>query len=365
MYHGIVSLDLSAAFDMVNPDLLVERMKVAGIPNDVTELVEDWLKNRQAFVEVGGESSMLFDVPEGTVQGSVLGPVLFAIFISPLFDKVDASSYADDSYLSEKGQNLNELTNSLSRSATTLTNWFKSSGLVVNESKTELCVFHKNKKSRCTIRINDIIIQSTPTIKALGVILDENLNWEKHVQHVSNACQKINMGFKILKKYFTQQELLTLATSLYYSKMYYAAEVWLSNMLSVKSQRTLMTSSARILKTVSGTKCDQTDKVSFLELHKSLNRATPGMMTSYIQATCLHRIIHNEIPQSIYLDLIANHIETRRHYKPTFHKTNKTRVGLNLFRNRIQNTTNILQFDISSLPYTSTKVMAKRTFLTF
>jgi len=157
---------------------------------------------------------------QGTVQGSVMGPVLFAIFISPMFDLVKATSFADDTYLSEKDSDLNQLLNKLTASAKTLSQWFKSSGLVVNDSKTKMCIFHKNKKVKRNITISNSFINSTTTIR---VILDSNLNWENHIFFVKKSCRKMNMGFRILRNYFNQDELLQLATSMFYLKLYYAA----------------------------------------------------------------------------------------------------------------------------------------------
>ncbi len=68
-----------------------------GIPNDLTKILTSWLKDRAAYVEVDGESSEYFLVAEGTVQGSVLGPVLFNLFIRPLLKKTNSPAYADDS----------------------------------------------------------------------------------------------------------------------------------------------------------------------------------------------------------------------------------------------------------------------------
>ena len=92
----MASLDLSSAFDMVNIDLLLRRMKIIGLPPDLVELVSIWLRNRSYYVCVNGVNSTLYDLLLGTVQGSVLGPVLYAIFISPLFDLEDLSAFADD-----------------------------------------------------------------------------------------------------------------------------------------------------------------------------------------------------------------------------------------------------------------------------
>ncbi len=81
------SLDLTAAFDVVNVDLLMKRLIILGLPSDWLDLLGAWLRDRAAFVEVLADRSMLFDVNIGTVQGSILGPVLFSLFIAPVFGR--------------------------------------------------------------------------------------------------------------------------------------------------------------------------------------------------------------------------------------------------------------------------------------
>ena len=94
----MASLDLSSAFDLVNVSLLLKRLKIIGLPEDIIKLIKAWLENRSFYVSINGENSLMFDVLHGTVQGSVLGPVLYAIFVSPMFDLEDMSSFADDNY---------------------------------------------------------------------------------------------------------------------------------------------------------------------------------------------------------------------------------------------------------------------------
>ena len=94
----MASLDLSSAFDLVNVSLLLKRLKIIGLPEDIIKLIKAWLENRSFYVSINGENSQMFDVLHGTVQGSVLGPVLYAIFVSPMFDLEDMSSFADDNY---------------------------------------------------------------------------------------------------------------------------------------------------------------------------------------------------------------------------------------------------------------------------
>jgi len=267
--------------------------------------------------------------------------------------------------VSESSRTVDELKVKIQRSANILTTWFKASGLVVNETKTEFCVFHKTKKIRCQIEIGETAIQSKNEIKALGVTLDLNLTWESHINQTTKNCQKVNSGFRILKKYFNKDELLSLATSMFFSKLYYASELWLWPNISSKLLKTLTSTSSKVLKTITGIKCNHEDGISFYELHKQTNRATPLMMSHYNQATALHRIMHNQTPDVIYVDLATHHIESRRHYKPIFIKNNKTKSGENIFRNRIRKTCNEMPTDITYLSYDQLKMTAKRTFLKF
>jgi hypothetical protein len=97
-YVLMASLDLSAAFDVANTPMLVKRLKILGLPESVIALIEVWLQNRSFYVSVNNRNSILFDLISGTVQGSILGPILYAIYISQVFDLVLMSSFADDKF---------------------------------------------------------------------------------------------------------------------------------------------------------------------------------------------------------------------------------------------------------------------------
>ena len=138
------SLDLTAAFDVVNIDLLIKRLKNLGLPEDWMELLAAWLRDRAAFVEVSADRSILYEVNIGTVQGSILGPVLFSLFVSPILEKTNIVAYADDTYTITASKTKENAAAKLGKALTIITQWFKSSGLKVNKGKTEIAIFYKN-----------------------------------------------------------------------------------------------------------------------------------------------------------------------------------------------------------------------------
>ena len=93
------SIDLSAAFDVVNLKLLLKRLKIIGLPNDVIVLIKVWLTNRLFYVDLNRKCSYIKTSDSGTIQGSRLGPILYAIYVSPLFDQEKLTNYADDNLI--------------------------------------------------------------------------------------------------------------------------------------------------------------------------------------------------------------------------------------------------------------------------
>ena len=114
-----------------------------GLSTDVITLLESWLKNRLCYVEVRNCCSQYFDYDVGTVQGSILGPVLFSQFVSSLLVTEDVISYANDSYLIRGSKNKELAPQRLQFQVQKVQKWLTSSGLKVNVEKTEIVFFHK------------------------------------------------------------------------------------------------------------------------------------------------------------------------------------------------------------------------------
>jgi len=357
---SLISLDLSSAFDVVNHELLIKRLKKVGLPNDLIKLIREWLNKREACVEIEGESSYFYKITKGTIQGSVLGPVLFAIFIKDLMRIEPVTIYADDNYLVSGAKTLEELKHKTEQEANKLVKWFTNSGLKVNVTKTELVIFSKNT-NLLSIKLDGCEVKSKTTMKVLGVIFDSKQDWSAHINDVINKVSKTQFGLRCLKKYLSINELLNLVTSLGMSRLYYGAPVWLSRGLHEINQRKLMRASAGLIRSCL-TAQDWTG-VSFVDIHELSGKATPMMMSDYYQAIALKNIYESGNPELVWLKLQVNCRINRRSGSIIFGNGSINLHGKHNLANRLQHVSTRLPHGWEQLSESAFKRLAKRTFI--
>jgi len=170
--------------------------KNMGLPDNLSNVLYDYITDGQAYVDIDGSTSQVFDILLGCVQGSILGPVIFSIFMRPLNKlKSYLTSYAYDSYgILEVGPEVDVAPPEISERM----DWLKQSGMLVNESKTELMILHKNNRLKKALEINNQRIETILTMNVLGVTFNCNLNWSPHVIKSNNCCQN---SFTVLKSF--------------------------------------------------------------------------------------------------------------------------------------------------------------------
>jgi hypothetical protein len=332
-YVTVASLDLSAAFDVVNVDLLLIRLEKMGLPTDVISLLESWLKDRQCYVEVRNSCSQYFDSNDGTVQGSILGPVLFSLFMSPLLEIEDVMSYADDNYLI-RGNKIKEVAlQRLQFQVQKVQKWLTGSGLKVNVEKTEIVIFHKKDTATTSIKLNEVEIHTKKQMSVLGVIFDSKLEWSLQTENSARKARSALQGLRIINKYFTTPERLVLITAFFYSRLYYGSQVWLIPSLKALLKSKLFSASGAALRLLDR-------DMSFRALHKKYNRATPSQFQKYTTAISLYDLIKNEKPEDEWINLQFIIKNDERNTKLSFHVNNRLKCGLNCLSNRFKSITN-------------------------
>jgi hypothetical protein len=354
------SLDLSAAFDVVNRPLLIRRLRVIGLPESIVTLIQDWLTDRVAYCEVGGTTSMMRNINEGTIQGSILGPLLFAIFVSPLWDLIEATSFADDNYIISEGQDVADSLQKCKVTTEQAITWFKKSGLCVNEQKTEVCVFNKNDVGRHRIELNGVNLEVGKQIKVLGLIFDTKLTWFAQAMAAIEKANKVKQGLRLVNRYFTKEEMVKLSTSLFYSRLYYGAKVWLHAGVSAIIKKKLWQASSRMLKIVQK---DWNGEKSFQELHKISKRATPKMWSNYVHCCALYDVVTTRKPNLLLSKLMENNLVEQRFQGLVFTKSNKIKIGLNCLSNRVTNVSRRLNFNWLMLSKTVFKLKCKKMMI--
>jgi hypothetical protein len=213
----MIKYHYNAAFDLVDVGLLVRRLRQIGMPDDVVRLIGLWLSNRTFYITVDGVGSIVVSLPYGIVQGSILGPILYAIYVSPLFDITKLTNFADENFVLRWNKHAEQLIFEMKRELKVIMKWLKESGLKVNKSKTEACLFHRLDCQNITLLINNSPIESTEAMNVLGVTFDSKLNWSKHINNTIQKARKALHAMKLIMQHFTPQELRQIITSNFYS----------------------------------------------------------------------------------------------------------------------------------------------------
>ncbi len=194
----LVLLDLSAAFDTIDHDILVDRLQnYTGIQGQALRWFRSYVSDRYHFVYLNGESSQLSPVKYGVPQGSVLGPLLFSIYMLPLGNiirkyGISFHCYADDTqlYISTRPDETSKLSK-LTECVKNVKDWMTNHFLLLNSDKTVILLIGPNNSTQNLLDYNlqlDGCPVTSSTVKNLGVILDSNLSFEKHISNVTKTA---------------------------------------------------------------------------------------------------------------------------------------------------------------------------------
>ena len=215
-----VFIDLEKAFDTVNHDILLKKLHFYGVRGITNQWFKCYLSNRKQRVKLNAKTSSYLNVTCGVPQGSILGPLLFLIYINDMKNSVKHSTlhhFADDTNLLCSDKNDNILKRKINEDLKLIYVWLCANRLSLNVDKTEFIVFRPPRKKlldRFTLKLNGTVLYESTKIKYLGVILDSSLSW-KH--HIFELRKKLSRAVGILYKMKSCMCPKSLLTSLYFA----------------------------------------------------------------------------------------------------------------------------------------------------
>ena len=311
-----IFIDLSKAFDTVNHYILLQKLEHYGIRGNALELFKSYLSNRKQYVQIDKSKSQTLPITCGVPQGSVLGPLFFILFINDLptcCPDGKTRLFADDTTIFFHSNSINDIKSKSKTIMTQVTDWFKANKLTLNSEKSTFTIFKSSNKNIPNlpdqIDFHNQHIKRASEIKFLGIILDENLTFNKHINEICNKLKRLFHIFYNIRDYLSTDNIKTIYYALVYSRIKYGISVY-GQACDTKIKR-IQTLQNQLLKVLAGKKYRySTDKLhSELELLKITDIKEQEILTF------VHNFFSNRLPpvfNGYFETLVSNHNKNTR-----------------------------------------------------
>ena len=217
------------------------------------EWFTSYLSNRKQYVSINGYHSNLADVKFGVPQGSVLGPLLFLIYINDLnqalkFCKIH--HFADDTNLIHFSKSVNRLNKHVNLDLKNLTYWLNANKIALNVKKTELKIFkHQRKRldSPIKIKLNRKRLYPSKSVKYLGIKIDESLNWKQHIHNIAIKLYRANTLLYTIRNFVNRHILRAIYFAIFDTHLNYGNLIWDQTLNAVSRIFVLQKKAIRIM----------------------------------------------------------------------------------------------------------------------
>ena len=225
-------IDLEKAFDTVNHKILLQKLSYYGVKGNALHWLHDYLTNRKQCV-ILDETSPYLPITCGVPQGSILGPLLFIIYINDMHKAVLNSNihhFADDTNLIYSCKNIKTLRKKMNEDLKCIYTWLCANRLSINVGKTEFILFKPSKcklEERFTLKFNSITIFESKKLRYLGIILDDKLSWKYHIHELTKKLSRATGIINRLKENSVPTKaLLSVYSAIFQSHLNFGLSVW-------------------------------------------------------------------------------------------------------------------------------------------
>ena len=230
---GVVLVDFRKAFDLVDHEILLKKLELYKLNHTCLNWFRSYLSDRTQKVSFKNMMSAKKSIIHGVPQGSILGPLLFLLFINdlPLHTNALIDLYADDATVYEISRSKEEIERKLQKAVLEIASWCRKNGMVINIDKTKAMLITTRQRRRniddnIQILLNDIKLSNVQKEKVLGVEIDNNLLWGEHVRKVTRKMSTNIWLLSKIKRYLSKEHRLMYYKSYIQPHLDYANIVW-------------------------------------------------------------------------------------------------------------------------------------------
>ena len=292
----VVFFDIRKAFDLINHEILLKKMNLNfGISGNALKWFDSYIKDREQQCIVNGQLSSSKKIICGVPQGSILGPLLFLLYINDMpgsLNNTTASLYADDAEIYASSDNSSDLISKLNEDLKNMSRWMSINKLRIHPTKSKYMFIgssHNIKNNICNepILINSIPVPRVTNYKCLGVNLDDKLCWDSHIKMI---CKKVAAGIAAIKrvKPFVPPEMLkVIYNALVQPYFDYCSPLWDNCGIGLKEKlQKYQNRAARIL-------TGATYDIRTADVFEALAWETLEKRRDYLKSIFMYKILNN------------------------------------------------------------------------